>query len=199
MQTVLMNPYRIQPVSLTPASIDVRVANHAWGRVGNTSSYNDNDAVHYLACDPSDALWNQFVFVVNIPQGAVIDDARLTLYASNNTDWSAAPNIDVGAEQVDDATFWTSGTQANNNLTNVSTEIVWNPTGGIGTVTSGNPIAGADLSSVLQQIVDRAGWVSGNNLALISNGPTTGGCYSYRGRGDANSAYYPRLEVDYRA
>jgi hypothetical protein len=104
---------------------------------------------------------------VNIPKGATIHSAKLTLtangdYSSNNV------NVRVYGIDVDDAPAWSTDnrpwednyTQLTSAYVNFSILPSW---------TTDNEYDFTGLASIVQEITDRNGWASGNDLALIIN------------------------------
>jgi len=54
-----------------------------------------------------------------------------------------------------------------------------------------------DITSVVQEIIDRPGWSPGNALAILYSTRTASGSYRYFSSYDHGSSYAPRLEVTY--
>ncbi len=107
---------------------------------------------------------------LNIPQGATITNAYVQFTADKDNQ-SAAASYTIKGQDVDNATTFTS---TNNNLsgrTFTSASVSWNNipawnTAGESAAAQKTP----DLTSVIQEIVDRQGWSSGNSLALFVTG-----------------------------
>jgi len=107
---------------------------------------------------------------VDIPNGATIDDAKLTLR-------TAATEFDGGAEvgdldlydfkvdalDVDDSTRPSDGNDVNENATGTSAVVTWSLTSSVG---DDEDIDTPDISTVLQEIVNRTGWSSGNDITF---------------------------------
>ena len=102
----------------------------------------------------------RFVNVV-IPQGATIDSAVLTLETSAGGDLD--PALDIHGDDADDsASFVATPSIVSRTFTTASVAVT-------------DPISAGqwtspDISDVLQEIVDRAGWASGNAMTIILNG-----------------------------
>lgn len=99
---------------------------------------------------------------VNIPQGATIDSAILTLTAAGDAS-AATVNLDVVGNDVDDAVAPATYSEAAA-LAETTASVEWH---GVGGWTGGSAYAPGDLKAIIQEIVDRPGWVSGNALMLI--------------------------------
>ncbi|HET6323632.1 MAG TPA: hypothetical protein VFG04_02945 [Planctomycetaceae bacterium] len=100
---------------------------------------------------------------VTIPQGATITAASLTLdFASR----SGSPSNSVVGEAADNSATFTTATNNISGRSQTSASATWN----MGSITTGNATS-PDLSSIIQEIVNRVGWVSGNALSLIIEVP----------------------------
>lgn len=102
---------------------------------------------------------------VTIPQGATIDQAYLTLQAAASNSGSGV-NTRISAEDVDDAptfiddapTFdarWAARTTA---------RVDWDA---IATWVENTQYNSPEIKTVIQEIVDRPGWVSGNDIVIF--------------------------------
>ncbi|KPK38533.1 MAG: hypothetical protein AMJ69_08220, partial [Gammaproteobacteria bacterium SG8_47] len=97
---------------------------------------------------------------VSVPQSATITNATLTVYRN----WgSATTTLDIYGQAADDPATFTNTANDISSRTRTSAHVLWpNLTTG-GTA----PFTSPDISSVIQEIVDRSGWVSGNHLAIL--------------------------------
>lgn len=120
---------------------------------------------------------------VTIPAGAVIDSAILTLTCNGSDDADAIVyfnDVDSAASFADDADVF--------NRVKTTAGVAWAVT---------NAGAGSevlpDIKTPLQEVVDRGGWDSGNNLMPIiwSNTGT------YLGFSIAKTANFPTLDITY--
>lgn len=127
---------------------------------------------------------------VNVPKGATILNAYIEFTVKETQ--SGATSLTIQAENVDNsATFMTS----NNNISNrakTSTSIAWSPSADWNR--DGLKKQTPDLSAVIQQVVNRSGWNSGNALSIIINGTGQRTAYSYNG----SSSLAPKLVITYR-
>lgn len=112
-----------------------------------------------------------FRFVnIYIPNGSTIDSALFN-YTAQDTDSSSAPTILIWGENVDNSpTFSTTSADRADTVAyggsraTTSANVSWTlPNQTINIVSSSSP----DISSIIQEIIDRPGWVSGNALSLI--------------------------------
>ncbi len=95
-----------------------------------------------------------------IPQGTTINSATLTISRVKFGFGTNPAHIRIYADDVDDAAAWAlgSGTRSVKNITRTTA---------FGAFTVANTVFASqvvDVRSVIQEIVDRAGWVSGNDM-----------------------------------
>lgn len=97
---------------------------------------------------------------VNVPAGTRIVSATLRLIS--NTDISTVAEFGISVEQADNAGIFSS---TNNDIggRGWSGEIGWNNTT---LVSAGEPVYSSDLKSLVEQVIGRAGWSSGNAMAF---------------------------------
>ena len=181
--------------TLVQDSIDVRAVSSGSNRL-DQSGWAEGGGLFCMVTTVDQARGTACRFTCDIPQGATILSATFYGYARDNQTWNPATGtMDVGAEQADDATAVTSGDR-DAKFANQGTLSTWAPDGSI---TNGNPLLPAsDVTAVVQQIVDRAGWAPGNHIQLLTEHP--GGADhtgSYRGHDDATMSLRPRLEVEF--
>lgn len=94
---------------------------------------------------------------VTIAQGATISAATLTVTKHLAPAPDTAFNITVWADDVDDAAVWGAGSRPQNGFTDTTASAVQSTGTGTGTIVW-------TITTIVQEIVDRAGWVSGNDL-----------------------------------
>lgn len=109
---------------------------------------------------------------VTIPQGATINSAKITF---RSTDTKSGLNIVMKIEGVDEdntAEFTISPENTAKNRTHTTANAGWNISG----QTSGTDIDTSNIGSIVQEIVDRAGWASGNAMGfwISDNGSSSG-------------------------
>lgn len=125
---------------------------------------------------------------ITIPQGAHIIDAHLELTAQRNDSGAAAYTI--AGEASDNAAPFQATT--NNILARSQTTAVANwPT--IPAWTSGQTYQTPNLGPVLQEIVNRPGWTTGNTVGFILTGSGSRRFWAHNG----NAAAAARLVVNY--
>jgi len=169
--------------SAVAASSDDAMENGSTGAINRTAGQNYLDATY---------SHNGLRFLnVTIPQGATINSASLDLEVTSTT--YDDPDLNIHAQAADDpATFSTTATDiSSRSRTTAKTQ--WTATG-IGSGAKSSP----DLKSVIQEIIDRPGWVSGNSLIaiLVNRGSANFRYYAYE---NASSKPPPELTIDYTA
>jgi MSHA biogenesis protein MshQ len=132
---------------------------------------------------------------VNIPQGAIINSAYLQ-FTANETD-SGATNLIIYGENVDSANQFSNGRSNISSRPKTTASVTWTPA-------AWNNVNGLhqspDIRLIIQEIVNRAGWVANNELAiLIEPGPGCSGinCQRTADSHDGDSANAPLLVIDY--
>ncbi|MCR4315761.1 MAG: hypothetical protein NUW37_05345 [Planctomycetes bacterium] len=125
---------------------------------------------------------------VQIPRNSVISNAYIEFRATD-TD-SGATDLTFVCEDVDDSSVFTSAAYDITARANTSASVDWNT---VPAWTSGSFYQTTDISDIVQEVIDRASWTSGNALTIIVTG--TG---MRRGRSfDYNGSDVPRLVIDY--
>ena len=126
---------------------------------------------------------------VTIPNASTINTATLSYYVTSTA--RDDNEQDVYGEDVDDAA--TFSTAANNisgrTLTTAKTNVTANSVG-VG-------FYAVDVTAVVQEIINRAGWVSGNDLALIMDALT--GVNLSPDTYDNSPTNAAKLDIDYTA
>lgn len=182
--------------TLISDSIDLRVADVEdaltaaggyWGTSDPlywTGSSDYNTALRFTGC--------------SIPQGATITSATLTVYTNSGMlGATSADEVSVAAEDVDNATQLTSITDHNTRKLNTTTATVdwyvWQANGPLDG--ADQPVVSPDISAIVQEIVNRASWASGNAIQFFAQDKGTGQALAMRSFFNGASGTYPRLEV----
>jgi hypothetical protein len=128
---------------------------------------------------------------IAVPAGATITRAWVQFQVDEVS--TAAAQVTVAGEAADDAAAFTTiarglSTRERTAATVAWTPVAW-PTVGARTADQRTP----DLAAVLQEIVDRSGWTSGNAVVLLVTGSGTRVAESFNG----GAARAPVLHVEY--
>lgn len=130
---------------------------------------------------------------LNIPNGATIVNASIQFTASNSR--FEATSLILKGENTDNAAAFTNSIRNNiSSRPKTAAAVSWSPAPwaavGDATVDQQTP----DLSSIIQEIVDRPGWSSNNALALIITGTGKRDAYSFKG----NQSKVPVLKIEFQ-
>ena len=112
---------------------------------------------------------------LNIPQSASISNAYIQFTSNENQSNPAA--IAVYGENIDDASTFTGSNYNVSFRSRTSATVNWIPSSWI-TDASGATEQTPDITSIVQEIVNRPGWQSGNAMAFIFDGSGTRSAYS---------------------
>ena len=126
---------------------------------------------------------------IGIPQGATIANAYIEFEAEENRTGSYSMVIE-GVDVDNASTF--SSSQNLNALNRTSADETWS---GSDSWTIGDMKTTPDLTDIVQEIVDRGGWSSGNSMAFIFNdgsGKRTAHTY------DSDPSKAPTLVIEYQ-
>jgi hypothetical protein len=184
--TVTVNPDPSQPKLL-----EIRVADgsddaeeKASGRVNLTSKDLN------LIVDKGDQTVGIRFNGVTIPRYATIVNAYIQFQADEAT--SVATDLIVQAEDTGNAPAFSRSTGDISSRDRTS-PVPWSPLAWVSVGEAGPNQQTPDVASIIQEIVDRSDWASGNSLVIIVTGTGERVAESYNG--DPNGA--PLLHVEY--
>ncbi|MFZ2406468.1 MAG: Ig-like domain-containing protein, partial [Methylobacter sp.] len=165
------NKARSSPVAVTVSNpIDIRVS----GNSDDAEERTDTHAVNLSSPDLELTLdtVNQIVGMrfnaVAIPKGAIIKNAYIQFNADETG--SAATALQIFGQAADDPSTFTSATGDISSRAKTAASVAWSPAAWPAVGDAGIDQRTPDLRAVIQEIVDRSGWTSGNSLALIISG-----------------------------
>jgi hypothetical protein len=130
---------------------------------------------------------------VDIPAGATILEAWVQFQADETG--SGVISVTLEGEAVDSAAAFTSSNANISSRPRTAASTTWSPPDWPTKNDQGPDQQTSDISAVIQEIVDRPGWSSGNALAIIFTGTGTRTAESYNGKPEAA----PLLHVLYQA
>ncbi len=174
-------------------TVEVRVAaglddaeESSSGSVGLTSS--DLELVY-------DSGSNQTVGIrfngLDIPQGATIVNAYVQFQVDETN--STATSLLIQGQDEDNAATFTSSAGDISSRTRTAAAVPWSPLPWTTVGDAGPEQRTPDIASVIQEIVTRSGWSSGNALVVIITGTGERAAESFNG--DSSGA--PLLHVEY--
>ena len=146
-----------------------------------------------LVYDRSDQTVGMRFNGVDIPQGATIVNAYVQFKVDETS--SVATSLVIEGEDTDDAQTFTSSTWNISDRARTAASVAWSPTAWTIKGEAGSDQQTPDISLIIQEVVDRPGWSSGNSLAVVITG--TGERVAESFNGDPKGA--PLLHVEYSA
>ena len=157
--------------------------------------YDANTTIRMGDTGPGTALesWHRFV-AVTVPYGSEIVSASLKLYGSGVA--SIEPLLKIYAEDADNAVAPVDFA-GYNNLVLTTAAVDWDPTAQAVEI-----IPSPDLKTVIQEVIDRYGWASGNALQIVvrNDGGSDEELVTYDfDRYEITGLYRPSLEIEYIA
>lgn len=134
--------------------------------------------------------WNS----IGIPQGAQITSAYVEFRAraQGGVVGAGSPTVRIRAENANTAAAFTTGASNISSRSMTTASVNWSP----GTWTNNNLFQTNDISSVIQEVVNRSGWSSGNSLAVIMDNSASG-AFRRADSWDGEAVSAPRLVVQY--
>lgn len=129
---------------------------------------------------------------ITIPQGSTISSASIQFTAGdvNNT----LTNLAINAEDIDDSPELMAQ-DFNLSLRNPTDALVfWSPESWDAVGDAGDDQKTPDLSSIIQEIINRSGWQSGNAITILVGGVGKRVAQAY----DRDSAAAALLDISYR-
>jgi len=112
-----------------------------------------------------------------IPQGATIESASLIFQIDEAT--SGATNVTISAEDTNNASAFSTSTNNLSNRTKTSATTSWNNISAWTAV--GTTETTPDISAVIQEVVNRPDWSSGNSMVIFIQGTGSRIAESYNG------------------
>jgi VCBS repeat-containing protein len=130
---------------------------------------------------------------VSVPQGATIVKGWVQFQVDETT--SIATNLTIQGEAVDNAVTFSSSALniSSRSRTSVETAVSWSPPPWETVGEAGPDQQTPDIATVIQEIVNRTGWSSGNSLVILVTGSGERTAESYNG----DPAGAPLLHVEY--
>ena len=132
---------------------------------------------------------------VTIPQGATIDSAKIQFHVDEVLD-NAALTVTWRGEAVDSAAEFTSTAFNLTDRAQTTASVDWVVPSWLAVNDEGSAQLSAELKTIVQEIVDRAGWASGNALVLMKLGWSGVGERTAESR-DGEQAAAPELQITY--
>ena len=125
---------------------------------------------------------------IGIPQGATVTNAYIEFVADESQ--SVTTNLSLYAQAIDNAPTFTSNNYNISSRAKTSVSTAWS---GIPAWYSGSVYTSPNISSVIQEVINRPGWASGNALAIIITGTGHRTPKAY----DTSTSKAPKLVITY--
>ncbi len=186
----------VEDNSAVSASIDIRVSTGSDdAEEGESGAMYLNSSDLELVYDSYNSQGDQTVGIrfqgLNIPQGATITNAYIQ-FTTDETG-STGTNVTIRAQDVNDAGTFTSSSFNISNRATTSASANWQPATWNSLGQAGTNQRTPNLSALVQEVVNRGGWTSGNDMAFIITGSGKRTAESYNG----SSSSAPLLHVEY--
>ena len=159
------------------------------GRVSLTSA--DLDMVFDTSGSQQDQIVGIRFTGVNVPPGATIQNAYIQ-FQTDEPDL-VATSLTVRGEDVDDALPFSIATSDISSRATTSSAVSWSPAAWNTVGEAGPDQQTPNIASILQEIVNRSGWSSGNALAITITGTGERVAEAF----DGNAAGAPLLHVEF--
>ncbi len=156
-----------------------------------TPILNDASEIAMLTNSANTWLALRFATGATIPQGATINTASLevNIVGTSYDD----PDVDVYLEDADNSAALSTSSNNISGRTKTTAKVTWSSTG----VGSGWKSPG-DLAAVVQEVVDRGGWVSGNALTVLFDSLSSANNLRIRPY-EYDTSLAAKLTIDYTA
>lgn len=185
----------ITTIQVAASTDDARTNNNTWPATANHNATGTNSVIGQYPAGAWTMVGARFLGVP-VPQGATIESASVSF--QSNSDLSGSLVMAIAAEDVDDAaTFGDAHTTYDAYSAKTTAVAEWT----VGAWTTGNWFQSADISTVIQEIVDREGWASGNDIVLLfyAKNSSQSGYRRPRLYDYAGNASGPKLDITYSA
>jgi len=204
--TILKTPYEfinnsdyLRPLEIDP-SIEVSVIATSDDAGNNNVAYDEDDATYYLSTTDAGAFarcgWR--FLGITIPQGATIDTGVLEFRGWTTSGFLGTSKSAVHGVDEDNASTWAETTNEPKDATLTDAFDTHEWTGG--DTSNGVHFAKRfdDIVAIVQEIVDRGGWESGNAMAFYTKDNGTGlGWHTSAHTYDHVSIPAPKVTISY--
>lgn len=129
---------------------------------------------------------------IAIPNGATISAAKIQMEYGGFESNSVGESFDISAEDVDDASAPTTVSEVFD-----ATLTTANATWTVASMSSGTWYDSPELKTVIQEIVDRSGWASNNNITIMLHNNSAGDWYVRWKSRTTGASYAPKLIITY--
>ncbi|RPH60833.1 MAG: hypothetical protein EHM89_08250, partial [Acidobacteria bacterium] len=172
----------VDPATEPPSSptVDVRVANgNDDAEESATGSVSLSSSDLELVADGSNQTVGMRFNGVAIQKGATINNAWIQFQTDQTS--NGATTVTIRGQAADNAATFTTAAANLSSRTKTTAAVSWSPVAWNSVGAAGADQRTPDLKSVIQEIVNRPGWSSGNSLAILITGTGQRTAESYNG------------------
>ncbi len=130
---------------------------------------------------------------VDVPEGATIVSAYIEFVADASDGGDGASALTIYGEAADNPATFAETDENITGRTKTTASAAWNP----GTWTSGETYQTSDLTTIVQEIVNRDGWISSNAMVFIVTGEPDEQVRAESHEGTNDGADAPLLVIEY--
>jgi len=137
---------------------------------------------------------------VNIPKGTTITSAYLQFTSAK--DLNETTNIIIQLEDIDNSSEFGDNDENISKRVRTSNKVEWNKIAEWKTDKTESEEKTPDLKDIIQEVINRDGWVEGNSLSIIlTNGDSCENedCLRYGDGKDGSSDIAPKLTIEYES
>ena len=178
----------------SPTIFEVRVAtgnDDGEERVDNGTMYLTSSDLELISDGATAQLVGMRFTNVTVPNGTSIANAYVQFQVDELN--SGATNVNVQGQAIDDAPTFTTSNSNISSRSRTTAAVPWAPVAWNTVNDAGPDQRTPDISAVIQEIVNRPGWVSGNDIVIILTGSGERTAESYNGV----AAAAPLLHIEY--
>ncbi|MEE9397248.1 MAG: metallophosphoesterase [Methylococcales bacterium] len=130
---------------------------------------------------------------IDIPRGATIKKAHIQF--STDEANAGVTNLAIKGQAADNARTFTANFRDISSRALTTSSVTWNPVPWRRYREAGSGQRTTDIAAIIQEIIDRGGWVRGNSLAILLNGSGERTGESY----DGHPVGAPLLHIEYQS
>ena len=181
------DPSSAAQLCVTYVSAEVNICAQITSSLNDVEQHGNNGSIYTNSTDielvSDGSRGNQIIGLryttLQIPQGAIISNAYLQ-FTTDETN-SGACNLSITGEDVNNSAAFSTTNNNVSNRTTTTSSVSWSPANWTSVGESGPDQKSPDLKTILQEIVDRPGYSSGNAISLIISGTGERTAESYDG------------------
>ncbi len=190
LQEIQSNYEQGRPEQYTVINLSIRVASSnddAEERISNGEMYQSSTDLELITDSQEQEVGIRFTGIT-IPQGSTIQSATLRFIIDEQE--TEATNLTIYAHDTDDSQAFSSTDYDITSRQKTTTFVTWDS---LPALDVGEALESPNIATIIQEIVDKSGWNSGNSLSIIITGSGQRTVESYEG----SSQNAPLLTIRY--